>query len=157
MQETVINGELGISYPDSFSVMSPDELKQAYNMDYSSMWGMRDKENHVVFSVIWKASFDAMQKLMSSASLAKRAEKALSKAFRKQGYRCDGFFERAVAGQQGQGFAYSYEVGGQRQDCETIVIRQGKNCYTLYYYSRADLAQANRAMYEDMLASLKFV
>ena len=156
MQNALLHGELGFTYPDSFSAMSPEQLKQAYGMDYADMWGMRDEENHVVFTVIWKDSHEFLHKLASSASLAKRAEKALSKSFRKQGYACSGFFTREVAGQEATGFGYSYEIQGITQSCETIVVQHGKCCYTLYYYTRSELAEANRAMYDALLASLSF-
>ena len=98
-----------------------------------------------------QAELDSMDK-----TNAKRAEKALSKSFRKQGYACSGFFTREVAGQEATGFGYSYEIQGITQSCETIVVQHGKCCYTLYYYTRAELAEANRAMYDALLASLSF-
>lgn len=157
MQQTTVNEELEICYPDSFAIMSEDELREAYGMDYADMWGIRDAENHALFTIIWKESFDLAPKLISTKSLIKRVESKLKKAFRKQGYACSGYFKRELAGQEAEGFGYSYQVQGITQTCEAIVVRRGKSCYTLYYYTRPECAQANRAAYDEMLSSIRLL
>ena len=42
-----------------------------------------------------------------------------------------------------------------RQACETVVVKDGTCCYTIMYHTREEHAQANRALYEEILSSVR--
>ena len=155
MGKTYIDdGGLAIELPDGFAVLTQEKLQALYGMDYTEMWGARDESRHIAITVIWKDAAALLAKLASEESLAKRVEKALSKSYRASGYRCGEYFAACIAGKDARGFRYSYEPEGIPQECEVVVFRNGGRCYTLYYYTRTEVAQANRPAYDAMLASL---
>lgn len=149
-----INGELMVDCPAGFKRMSIDELQKAYSLDYPNLWGIRDEERHIILTVLWKESNRLLSMLVSNKDLAKRAERALGKTYRAAGYKCRGFFSTAVAGQAAEGFHYDFEVDGVAQQGEVIVFKRDACCYTLYYYTRPELALANRAIHDEILASM---
>ena len=155
MENTNIDGgKLFIALPGGFAILTPAELQALYGMDYDGMWGARDEARHMLVTVIWKDSGGLATKLADEKSLAKRVEKALSKTYRRLGYRCDGLLETRIAGREAHGFRYSYQPEGISQSCEVVVFKDGKRCYTLYYYTRLEVALENRPIYDSLLASL---
>ena len=154
MKKATINEELELAYPDSFRIMSPDELRQAYGVDYADMWGIRDEERHAIVTVIWRESSELLLKLFGAHSLVKQYEKKLRKTYRDNDYRCDGFFDGMLAGRKMDGLRFSYAHEGMRQIGEMLVFRRGACNYTLCYYTREDTAQVNEPMYAELLTSL---
>jgi hypothetical protein len=59
------------------------------------------------------------------------------------------------ASAQAQGFGFCYTVEGVSQEGEVLVFKRGIRCYTLCYYTRSEVAEANRPTYEDILESLE--
>ncbi|MDO4534110.1 MAG: hypothetical protein Q4C36_10385 [Coriobacteriia bacterium] len=157
MAQALIHNELEIAYPDGFAEMSPEELRQAYNNPYPNIWGIRDTERHVILAVFWKDSSELASKFASAESLAKRAEKQLSKGMRKNAYRFGGAFVTTIAGCEAHGFRYSFTaVGNVAQEAETIVFKRGKTCYTLYYYTRPETVASNLPVHDAILAAIRF-
>lgn len=154
MRDTVINEELKVEYPNRFLVMKPHEVKEVFGVDYSEIWGIRDEKAHAMVLIVWKNANENLQKLITVKSHAKSCEKSMRKALRKNSYYCDEFFEREVAGQPAQGFHYSYINDGKSQDGAVVVFKRGRSRYTLYYYTRTDMAESNQPMLEKLLDSL---
>ena len=141
--DTTVNGALRLTIPDSFSVMSREDLKQAYLDDNPDRWGAWDKESHMVFSVFWHISNGLLVKLADPHSVAKNTEKRLSKGMKDHGYVLKGFSETTVAGREAPAFTYEYSLEGHVYVSDVTVIMEGKTCYTLYRYSRKDCMEAN--------------
>ena len=157
MAKTLIHGELEIAYPEGFNLMTSDELRKAYNNPYPNIWGIRDEERHILITVFWKDSNELLSKLASAESLAKRAEKTISRGMRKLAYRFGGKFTTTIAGCEAHGFRYEFTGAGDvAQVAETIVFKHGKICYTLYYYTRPETAAANLPVHDAILAALRF-
>lgn len=161
MTTDTINGELSIAYPRGFVAMGIDELKRSFGVNYQSVWGVQDKRRHAILAVFWKEASQLMAKVGSvlarEASLARRAEQGARRAYRMSDYQLERFFGRELAGVQAQGFAYSFADGRVRQQAQTLVFKRETRCYTLYYFTHEDRAQANEPAYEEMLASLTWV
>lgn len=158
MRKAMVNDSLEISQPEGFRVMNHEELRRAYGLDYDCMWGMRDENRHVILSVFWKVSNRLISMLGSAKLVAEQSEKNLRRRYKKVGYHSDGLFEVEVAGLGGWGFRYGYSPEGSAvQSCETVVIKNGTCCYTIMYHTRAERAQANRALYEEILASVRML
>ena len=158
MRKAIVNDSLEVSQPDGFRVMSHEELCQAYGLDYDCMWGMRDEERHVILAVFWKVSSKLISMLGSAKLVAEQSEKNLRRRYRKSGYHSDGLFETEVAGLRGWGFRYGHSpMGAAEQSCETVVIKDGTCCYTIMYHTRTERAHTNRALYEEILASMRIL
>ena len=156
MKKATVNDSLEVSQPEGFRIMSHEELCQAYAFDYDCMWGMRDEERHVILAVFWKVSNKLVSSLASAKLVAEQAEKGLRRRYKKMGYHSDGLFETEVAGRKAWGFRYGHApAGAAEQTCETVVVKDGTCCYTIMYHTRAECAQENRALYEEILASMQ--
>lgn len=150
----VINGELSITLPDGFRAMAPDEVKSIYSTDVDTICGFRDEERHVIVVVTWNVSNRVAAKIASPRDIAKRVEKAQSRALKRNGYRKDGFFDAQAAGQRASGVRFGYTAEGIEHDAEAIVFIHGATCYILYCYSRSENAQRDAALRDELLASL---
>jgi len=153
-----VNGELSISFPNGFSVMEINELHHAFSTNNPNMWGIRDKVNHAMLVVTWHEPKPAgfLKKVFSVREQAERAEKIQRKIYKKGSYNFNGFFETVIGGQEAHGYRYDYKNEDTPQSAETIVFRQGRYSYTLYYYTRRGIASKNRKAYENILESIAF-
>ena len=43
-----------VEVPNGFYVLSAEELRLAYQSEDPNRWGMRDKERHIILTVMWK-------------------------------------------------------------------------------------------------------
>lgn len=154
--DVLINDELALTYPEGFRLMERGELEHAFALEYPDMWGIRDEERHMLISLIWKETNGVLRKLVSTKTLVKDYEKRIARTFRHGNYRREEFFETEVAGLAAQGARFSYHHLGVDQLGELVMFRREGCTYSLYYYTRPELARANRAAYESILASIAF-
>lgn len=157
MEKVLVNDNLELAMPDGFRTMERDEVKKAYGFDYDCLWGMRDEERHMMLTIIWKVSNKVLAKLGTAKIIAEQQDKGLRKRFKRMGYQSGDVRPIEIAGIEGCNFSYSYELEGTELACETNVVKDGTCCYSIYYYTRADCAEENRSLYEDILASMKLV
>lgn len=150
----VINGELSITLPEGFKAMASDEVKRIYTTDVDTICGFRDEERHIIVVVTWNVSNKVAAKIASPRDIAKRVEKAQSRALKRSGYRKGGFFDAQVAGERASGVRFGYTAQGVAHDAEAVVFIHGATCYILYCYSRSENAQRDAAMRDDLIASL---
>ena len=149
-----INGELTITLPDSFKAIEADELERIYPITYPTMRGFRNEQDHIVLTVMWNESNKLAVKLTNAAALAKRAQKNLARANKDRDYHFEGFFDTKVTGIEARGVRYSYTVEGTPHIGEVIIFLRGICCYTLYYYTRAQLASQNESIRNQVLESI---
>lgn len=157
MEKQLLNGKLEVTCPDGFEIMGLDEVEKLYGIEYPDMWGMRDEDRHVIFTIVWKNSNKLLAKIVSAKTVVEQNEQKLRKTLKTNEYHCDEFFKTQVAGTEAQGLRYSYTLEERSMIGEIIVVKNDITCYTIYYYSRVENAEQNRAVYEDILASLRFV
>lgn len=153
----IINDELSIAIPEGFRHMSTEELRRIYTTEIETIRGFWDEERHVIVIVTWNVSNKVIARIASVKDIAKRVEKAQSRALKGNAYRKDGFFDTTVAGEKARGVRFGYTVQGIGQDAEAVVFIHGASCYTLYYYCRSDDAQRLSPLHDDLLSSLAFV
>ena len=154
METAQLHGGLAATYPDGFCEMDAAQLREAFLDDNPNRWGIRDTDRHIMLSIFWHDSNRLIAGLASVKSLAERTRKLSEKAYAPYGYRFNGAFPAQIAGVEASGFAYEYTLAGVEQFAETIVFKNGKTCYTLYYFTQKELASENRAVLEGILSSL---
>ena len=154
--KTTINGELSITVPEGFRDMSIDELQRLYTADIQTICGFWDEERHVIVVVTWNESNKLLAKIASVKDIAKRVEKAQSRALKGAGYRKDGFFDTTIAGMAARGLRFGYTAQGIAQNAEAIVFIHDACCYTLYFYSRTENAAQDAVLQDEILTSLAF-
>lgn len=156
MEHVLINNDLELLHPDGFHIMTREELKAAYNLDYDNMWGMRNEQTGVIICVFWKVSSKLLGKIATAKLVSEQAEDALRRRLKKQQYRYYNRYQDEVAGSDAHILCYGYEREGVPQDCRMVTVKNTRCCYTLYYYSPAATADANLRVFEDVMASARF-
>ena len=142
--------------PDGFSEVAHSEPETLLKIKYDCMWGMRDKERHMMVNVSWKDSNKFLTKLVSEKSFAKQVDENYGRRYRKSGYRNYGFFECGIPGAdtKAEGFDFSCVADGQPLEGEVVVFRQGIRTYTMTYTVYAENAVENKPIYELIRNSL---
>ena len=158
MSIETINGTVEIEVPDGFYIMSAEELRQVYQSEDPNRWGMRDKERHIIITVMWKA-YHVLSGLFLSdlKAVCKKNEQLSSKGYAGHDYRCDGFFSLSVNGQPAEGYRFSYRVEDAEQSAETILIRQGKTIYSVTFAGRAEKKAADQEVFAGITAGIRFL
>lgn len=156
MNQVLVNNELSLSYPDGFHIMDGAELAQAYQNSNPNRWGIWDKDRHLIVSVFWHRTNRLLVSLADAKSVAKSTERKLRKGLKSHGYSFHGFYERELCGQRTHGFHYQYQVGDVVQSGETIILKHGSLCYTIYCYTRKDTQLAGDPVFEEILRSCSF-
>ena len=158
MNKETVNGTVEIEIPDGFYVMSAEELRQAYQSEDPNRWGMRDKERHIIVTVMWKA-YSVLPGLFLSdlKAVCKKNEHLSSKGYAGHGYRCDGFFSLSVDGQPAEGYRFSYRVEDVEQSAETILIRQGRTIYSVTFAGRTENKEADQEVFSGITAGIRYL
>lgn len=153
---------LAATLPDGFETIPHEELEALLGVRSDCIWGVRDTERHIMMNITWKDSNKLLTKLMSEKSFAKQMNERYGKRCIKRSadmgnYRCGGFYERDVTGAsaRAQGFRFSYTVQGIEQGGEVLIFKRGVRCYALTYYTRLEVAEQNRSVYDVFLSSLE--
>lgn len=156
MQETIINQELRLAYPEGFAPIDREELDRLYQDENHNRWGIRDRDRHVIVTVFWHRTNALLVSLADAKSIAKATEGKLRRGLKQHGYQFEGFFPTEVCGVATQGFRYSYRVEDVDQVGEIIILKRKAVCYTLYYYARKESALEGYPLFEEILRSLSF-
>ena len=156
MAAITLNDEMKITFPEGFTVMSREELKQAYGDDIPDRYGMKDAEKHMIFCVYWHEGPKFLSKLADCKSLRDRCEKLISKSMRNHSYKLEGRFESSLCGMEVQGFRHSYILQDIEFVSEVRVLKKDNVCYTLYYYTRSETEKANEPVRDEILNSISF-
>lgn len=157
MNHTLINNHLHISFPDDFQFLTRDELQELYRSDNKDMWGIRDKAHKILLTVFHHKSSGFMVKVFGNPKeIAEQNERKLAAFYRDYGYEQKEFFSSQIDGKDAYGFRYDYTVQGVTQSCESVVTFYKDTCYTFYYYTRPDLWEDNKPIYEEILKSVQF-
>lgn len=153
----VDNERLAITLPEGFERIPHKKLESLMGIKYNQLWGVRDTQRHILINASWRDSPKVLAKFASEKALAKRADKTFARCRPNSGYISEDLPTRAVAGSDAgaHGFSFSYIVEGVEQEGELRVIKSGRRCYTLCYYTRSEVAEQNRPVLDAILDSLE--
>ena len=157
MNQTLVNGELSVAYPDGFRVMDSDELKRVFGDNIIERWAIWDEERHIIFAVAWHRSNAFVVKLASAKELARRIEKAARKSYKATGsYGGGKLFKTTICGQDTWGTSFSYEMQGIAHVGEVLAAKHGACVYNIHAYMRANMQEESRNVLDKMYASMSF-
>ena len=158
MGRETIDGIVEVEVPDGFNVMNAEELRQVYQSEDPNRWGMRDKERHIIMTVMWKAYHGLAGLLLPDLkTVCKKNEQLSSKGYAGHGYRCDGFSSQSVDGQPAEGYRFSYQVGNAEHSAKTILVRHGKTIYSITFAGRAENQSADKELFAGITAGIRFL
>lgn len=159
MSDALLNGGLRLTYPDGFHEMDGDELRRAFGDQTPNRWGIWDTERHIIVSVTWHESNARLSRLASTKALARRVQKHAAKTYANQGYQAGGLFGIELCGMEAWGFDYRFDVGDTGQVGKVLVFKHVEGsaccCYTVYCYTREELAVASAEVLEAIMASMR--
>ena len=156
MNRETVNEAMEVEVPNGFYVLSAEELRLAYQSEDPNRWGMRDKERHIILTVMWKEYRGRpVLFLPGLKSVCKKNEQLNCKEYSGHGYRCDGFFSLSVDRQPAEGYRFSYRVGDVEQSAETILVRYGRTIYSITFAGRAENKAADKEVFAGIIAGIR--
>jgi hypothetical protein len=155
LTETTVNGSVIVQYPDSFRIMTAEELTKAYQSDYNNRWGIVDEESHMVFCIYWNTSNKLLAALVDSKTICKSTEANIRRMMDSREYKLDGFRDLTISGKKCTGFRHRYILQDIRYVSDVVVMKKGNVCYTFYCYTREECEAANRDTLEGILKSIR--
>lgn len=157
MQTAVVHDELSVAFPDSYHVMDKDEQLKAYVDDNPCRWCIKDADTRVMIAIFWHDSNKFLSKLVSTKSLAKRAEGLSKRIYRTHFYKLQEFFSKRICDTDAEGFAFEYANNGEAYSGQTIVFKHDACCYTLYWYAPKESGGDTLGAFEAIIESLCFI
>ena len=155
VQTETIDGTLSLDIPEGFQQMSREELKQVYLTDRPESWGTRDKERHIMITVLWKRNPGILAVLADIRGLAHRNQLQTEKAYAGHDYLLEGFFSMRAEKVPLEGYRFSYCVNGTAQHAETILLKHRKTVYSITCAGRKENAGTDREMFRRIMESLR--
>ena len=156
MISVLLNNEMEFNYPESFHVMSDEELAGVGFSDIPPALCITDPDLHMVITTAWVQINGLLSKLVGTEKLAKKMEARTSAPMKPFGYRRGGFLNRSVGGNKGSGFTFSYTAQDTNMNGESIVVKVGNVFYYLHRYCRADFEPQSAAVWEDILNAVRW-
>ena len=133
MSKQTINNVISLEIPDSFQLMSSEELRDmSKNGGDPYRWGVRDRENHVLITVMWKQYSAILAWLADLKAIAKKNEQMTRKAYGKHEYRLLGF-DSLKAGESG-GLSLFLQCRRHPTDCNELSDQERENGLRLYVH-----------------------
>ena len=154
MSKELINQTLSIGIPEGFHVMDAQELKQAFQSDHPDRWGIRNRESHVMVTVLWKDYPILLSKLADLKAVCRKNEQMAAKGYAGHDYQCGGFFSLTAAGLPAEGYRFSYSVDGVEQSAETILFKLEKTIFTITCGGRRENREADRELFDRIIAGI---
>lgn len=151
-----VNGTIAIQVPEGFRVMDKEELNSAYNDVNGNRWGMTDETRHITVSIFWHRSNPLLSVLADSKDICRSTETKLRRAMKDYGYSLDRFYTIKICGKDVFCFCHRYELRSIGYVSDVCTIKLGRDCYTLYLYSREENEAENRRTIEDIVDSIRF-
>ena len=91
-----LNNELNLKYPESFEVMTQEELKKHKFYEDAPGFCISDEGGHMVVSFSWRQANPFVVMVVGTKDVARSMEAKVRKPMRKFGYRLEEFMTREV-------------------------------------------------------------
>lgn len=150
MKSSELNGELTLSYPDGFHVMTEEELRKHKFFEGAPGFSIEDPDRHMILSVSWRQANPFVAMLAGTADVARNMEARIRKPMTKFGYKSEGFLKREIGGREADGFRYSYEVQGIGMSGESLSVKNGSCFYYIHSYYRTALKEESLAVLDEI-------
>ncbi len=151
METVLLNNELNLTYPDSFHVMSKEELS-GYNF-YSEApgWCINDPDRHIMVSISWKQVPGLFAKMLKVKDIAKTMEGQMAQVMKAFDYRLDEFISRTPGGKEAEGFRYEYTVQETGMTGVSLAVKVKNTFYYIHIYYRSALRDESIPVMEEIL------
>ena len=156
MSRQTINDMFSVSLPESFELMSAEDLSElSRNGGDPYLWGARDRENHVMIVALWKQYPAILARMTDLKTIAKRNEQLTRRVYEGHDYRFLGSSTLQAGVKKAEGYSFSYCSEGVVQVVNSYLIRDGKMIYTFLCNGREANNATNQAIFREMLEDLQ--
>ena len=153
MGTVLLNKELNLICPESFEVMTPEDLRKHKFFEEAPGFCIKDEDRHIMISVSWRQANPFVAMLAGSADIAKNMEARIRKPMGKFGYHLEGFMTREIGGKTADGYRYTYKVQGIGMMGESLSVKSGSNFYYIHSYLRQELREQSLRVLDGIFES----
>jgi len=157
MGRQTINETFTLQIPDGFEVLTEEDLGKMYrNIGDSFGWGVRDTENHVIITVLWKQYPALLSRMLDLKAIVKKNEQLTGKAHAAHGYRFLEFFSMQAGDEKAEGYRFSYDKEGMTQVCSNYLIKDGRTIYAFMCVGREENMDADKETFRRIMETLEY-
>ena len=162
MGKQIINETFSLRIPDTFQPMSGEELAQMNRSGSDQtgdpyQWGARDRENHLIITVLWKKYPAFLTLLADLKSIARKNQQMAGKIYEGHNYRFLGYVSVNAGEAKAEGYRFTYTVEGISQTMEIYLIKDGRTVYNITCGGREENKAADQETFREILSSLEYV
>ena len=158
MSRQTINNTFTLNIPDSFEPMSSTELNELSRQGGDPYrWGVRDREKHIMFVVLWKQVPAILGWLADLNGIVKRNEQLTRKAYANHDYQLRKFDSMQAGKVRTEGYQFSYSAQGIKQNVTNFLIKDGKIVYSFMWVGREVNMAEDQALFHEVMESLQHV
>ena len=157
MGKQTINDTFTLEIPDRFETMSEEDLRGMYRDAGDPFgWGVRDTENHVIITALWKQYPALLSWMLDLKAIVKKNEQLTGKAHAAHGYRFLEFFSMQAGDEKAEGYRFSYDKEGITQVCSNCLIKDGRTIYAFICVGREENADTDRETFRQIMETLEY-
>ena len=153
MNNSVINEEIVLKYPDGFGLMDSEELKKYFGTSHN-MSGIRNAEQHIIMSFAWNRLNILASVLADDKSVLNGMEKKLKGNLKE--YKRTSDISINVCGVKANGFNFEYTSndGDIAQTGKIIIFKLGKCLYIVQFAARKEQEQQAQNVFDEIITSM---
>ncbi len=157
MKSQTINETFTLQIPDGFEVLTEEDLRKMHrNVGDPFRWGVRDTENHVIMTALWKAYPALLSWTLDLNAIVKKNEQLTGKVHAAHGYRLLEFFTLQAGDEEAKGYRFCYDNEGTTQVCSNCLIKEGRTIYAFMFVGRKENMDADSATFRRIMETLEY-
>ena len=157
MRRETINETFALQIPDEFEVLTEDDLGKMYrNVGDPFRWGVRDTENHVIITALWKQYPALLSWTLDLKAIVKKNEQLTGKVHAAHGYRFLEFFSMQAGAENAEGYRFCYDKEGVTQVCSNFLIKDGRTIYAFMCVGREENMDTDRETFRRIMETLDY-
>ena len=158
MSRQMINNTFALQIPDSFELISPEELQgMSRNGSDPFQWGVRNRERHIMILAMWKKYPAILSRIADLKSIAKRNQELAAKGYAGYGYRFLEYLSWQAGEEKAEGYRFAYNAGDIPQTAVSMLVKDGKTVYAFTCAVRGENTEEDLAAFRGIMESLEYV
>ena len=158
MSRQMINNTFALQIPDSFELISPEELQgMSRNGGDPFQWGVRNREKHIMILALWKKYPAILSWMADLKSIAKRNQELAAKGYAGHGYKFREYLSWQAGEEKAEGYRFTYNVENISQTVINLLVKNGKMIYAFTFGERTENADEDLAAFRGIMESLESI
>ena len=150
----LLNNELSITIPDSFHILSAEEMAGFRFIAEGPGIAASDPEKHVILSIGWKQLGLFTGFILNTNDIARNMEKQISSAMNPFGYTSGGKIEKHIGGETAKEIRFRYTAGDAvEMTGASCVVKHRSTLYYFHFYTRRETEAETEKLWDEILGS----